>query len=121
VVIIPFQIVVDVLFLNMKEWYLRIPIHDYLDYIRFRFYSRKARWKGYEPFKNRSIKRELQSLDQLCFSSQFYFVMTIYVSGMSQIILGLQCQLWTEGYNNLGDMATIPLSMLILLLCFFLD
>lgn len=68
-VIIPFQVVVDVFFLNMKEWYVNIPLHDYLDYLKFRFYARKTHWKGYEGFRNVALTKNLQSLDQLCFSS----------------------------------------------------
>jgi len=58
-------------------------MHDYLDYMQFRFVNRKARWKGNEGFVNTVISKNLQSLDQLCFSSQYYFVMTIYVAGMA--------------------------------------
>jgi hypothetical protein len=58
------------------EWYHHKPLHDYLDYLAFRFTLRKARWKGDEGNENINtfIEKNLQSLDQLCFSSQFYFV-----------------------------------------------
>ena len=59
VFIIPFQIVTDVFFMNMKEWYVRVPLHDYLDYLRFRFFARKARWKGYEGFRNPALAKSL--------------------------------------------------------------
>ena len=79
----PFQIVVDILQLNVDEWYHNKPIHDYLDYMKYRFSTRKARWKGDEGFVNKMINKNLRSLDSLCFSSQHYFVMTLYVAGMA--------------------------------------
>jgi hypothetical protein len=88
-VIAPAQIVIDIMFLNIVEWYNYLPIHDYLDYMAYRFKTRKARWKGSEPFVNRKVAHELRSLDQLCFSSQHYFVQTLYVSGMTQVVLGI--------------------------------
>lgn len=75
--------------MNVEEWYHHAPIHDYLDYMRYRFATRKARWKGNEDFINTKIEEKLQSLDQLCFSSQHYFVLTLYVAGMCQMILGI--------------------------------
>jgi len=68
-VIAPAQIVIDVCFLNIVEWYHRMPLHDYLDYMAHRFKTRKASWKGDEPFVNRQVAADLRSLDQLCFSA----------------------------------------------------
>jgi len=88
-VIAPAQIVIDVCFLNIVEWYHRMPLHDYLDYMAHRFKTRKASWKGDEPFVNRQVAADLRSLDQLCFSAQHYFVQGLYVAGMSQVVLGI--------------------------------
>lgn len=41
------------------EWYHFLPVHDYLDYLNFRFTQRKASWKGDEPFVNKQIKKDL--------------------------------------------------------------
>ena len=75
--------------MNLIEWYLWLSMHDYLDYLNFRFINRKARWKGNEKTMNNAIDPNSQSIDQLCFSSQFYFVTTIYVAGMAQVIIGM--------------------------------
>jgi hypothetical protein len=82
-----------------------MPIHDYLDYLAFRFSLRKARWKGDEGAENvnKYIDPALQSLDQLCFSSQFYFVQTLYVAGLSLVCLGLQTLVWVPDYNVFAD------------------
>ena len=82
-VIVPWQVIIDICFLNIVEWYHLLPIHDYLDYMAYRFSTRKSRWKGNEPFTNEMVAAEVRSLDQLCFSSQHYFVQTLYVSGMT--------------------------------------
>lgn len=74
IVILPFQVVIDIWFLNIQEWYHYRPIHDYLDYLAFRYATRKARWKGSEGFVNKQVAADLQSLDQMCFSAQHYFV-----------------------------------------------
>ena len=109
--------VVDVIQLNVTEWYHNLPLHDYLDYLKFRFANRKTRWKGNEGFVNTKIAPSLTSIDQLCFSSQHYFVNCLYVGGMSQVIIGMQTLLYVENYNCFSDMATIPVSMVILLFC----
>ena len=64
-------------------------MHDYLDFLNFRFSQRKALWKGNEGSKNTAIDPNLQSIDQLCYSSQHYFVTTIFVAGLAQVIIGM--------------------------------
>jgi len=65
VVIIPFQIVIDVFFQNIVEWYFKLPVHDYLDYLHYRFRKRTTRWKGDEEIPNTQVGVNLVSLDQL--------------------------------------------------------
>lgn len=45
----------------------------------------------------------------MCFSSQYYFIITLCASGFNQIVLGIQILLGVKDYNIFGDMATIPL------------
>jgi len=63
IVIAPPQVIIDIIFLNIVEWYHRLPIHDYLDYMAHRFDTRKARWKGNEPFSNIQVEESLRALD----------------------------------------------------------
>lgn len=67
------------------------------------------------------IEKTQQSVDKLCFSSQFYFVQTIYVAGMCQIVLGIQTLLWAENYNMFGDFATIPIFCWTVMLMAFVE
>lgn len=53
--IVPFSICVDIIQLNVTEWYYHLPIHDYLDYLNFRFTNRKSLWKGNEAVYNNAI------------------------------------------------------------------
>ena len=63
IVIIPFQVIIDIFFLNINEWYHNLPAHDYLDYLAFRFKTRKTKWKGNEQVTNIQIDESLRSLD----------------------------------------------------------
>ena len=94
-------------------------MHDYLDYLNFRFINRKSRWKGNEASYNAAIDPNLQSIDQLCYSSQHYFVTTIYVAGMAQVIVGMQTLLWVPNYSCYSDQATPPVTIMMLLICIF--
>ena len=120
-VIAPAQIVIDVCFLNIVEWYHRLPLHDYLDYMAHRFKTRKASWKGHEPFVNRQLEPDVRSLDQLCFSAQHYFVQTLWVAGMSQMVLAIQVLLWAPGYNLFADLGTLPVLLSTWALCTLLE
>jgi len=119
--IAPFQVVIDIIFLNIIEWYHHRPIHDYLDYMALRFSRRRARWKGNEAIVNKQIDEGLQSLDKLCFSAQHYFVQTLYVSGMTQVVLGVQALLWCEGYSIFADFGTVPTLLVCYALCLLLE
>lgn len=104
-------------FLNIQEWYHYRAIHDYLDYLAFRYATRKARWKGSEGVVNKQVAPDLRSLDQMCFSAQHYFVQTLYVSGMTQVVLGIQVLLWAEGYNVFADLGTLPVLLATVAMC----
>ena len=116
----PFQIAIDVIQLNTTEWYQHLTLHDYLDYLNFRFANRKSRWKGNEGFYNAKISEDLKSIDQLCYSSQFYFVISLYVSGLCKVMIGMQSLLWVENYNCFGDQATLPISAVTIVFCFII-
>ena len=51
-------------------------IYDYLIYTRYRFLQRETRWKGLEDSLDECIDESVRTLDQMCFSSQYYMMMT---------------------------------------------
>ena len=94
-------------------------IYEYLVYSRYRFLQRETRWKGMENTLDECIDENLRRVDQMCFSSQFYFAMTFHMSGMIYILLAFQCWLRTSSpqYNPFSDTAFIPIAIF-LIVCF---
>jgi len=106
VVIIPFQIVVDVLIHSANELYHGWKMYDYLIYTRYRFLQREVRWKAMEDSLDECIDESLRTMDQMCFSSQYYMILTIHVNGMFMFGLGIEVMIRHE-YNFLGDQASL--------------
>jgi hypothetical protein len=65
------------------------------------------------------IDENLRRVDQMCFSSQFYFAMTFHLNGMVYILLAFQCWLRTSSpqYNPFSDTAFIPITIF-LMVCY---
>eukprot|EP00957_Ditylum_brightwellii_P197395 15039060-Ditylum_brightwellii.AAC.1 len=115
VVIIPFQIVADIFIHSSLELFHGWKIRDYLIYARYRFLQREARWKGLEDSLDECIDESLRTLDQMCFSSQFYMMMTIHVNGMIYLVLGIEMMARAH-YNPFGDPA-MPLLIAFVVVC----
>lgn len=47
--------------------------------------------------------------------------MTIYVSGMCQIVLAIQSMLWAKGYNMFGDFCLIPVVLTVFIFCYLTE
>lgn len=82
VVIIPFQFIADIFIHGSQELYHGWKLYDYLMYARYRFEQRELRWKGLEDNLDECIDESLRSMDQMCFSSQFYMMLTLHVNGI---------------------------------------
>ena len=82
--IIPFQIIADILLHNALELLHGWKVHEYLEYCRVRFQQREVWWKGLErkDTQDECIEESLRSMDQMCFSSQYYMLNTIHVNAM---------------------------------------
>ena len=130
--IIPFTFVCDTFLHNANELLHGWKIYDYLSYQRYRFSVREYRWMLRNPveihfclciciallalIRNRSlsqvmdesISEEFQTVDLLCFSSQFYFLMGLLSYAMVLICMSIEAFL-RLGYNPLGDMAFLIL------------
>jgi len=102
VVIIPFQIVMDVLTFNIQELFHGWKVYEYLKYARYRFINRTSRWKGLEQVYDESIDPGLRAIDQMCFSSQYYFVITLGGAGSFLFVLALSMML-RANYNMFED------------------
>ena len=102
VVLIPFQFIADVFTLSVLELFHGWKIYDYLIYTRYRFLQRETRWKGLEDSLDECIDESVRTLDQMCFSSQYYMMLTVLVNGIMMFIFGMQMMVQAE-YNVFGD------------------
>jgi len=109
VAIIPFQIFADVLLHNSLELLHGWKTLDYLEYCRVRFYQREVWWKGFESNTlDECIEESLRSIDQMCFSSQYYMLNTIHVNAIIYLVIGIEMMI-RANYNLFGDPAMIPI------------
>lgn len=120
IVIIPFNVISDYLFQNLIEFYDGTPIHDYYDFIRWRFSTRKYSWALDEVKTNYALNKSSRTIEKLCFSSQFYFLLTLSVSGSFFIQMGV-VTLILQKHNIFGDVASILIVVMMILICYIID
>merc|ERR1712072_1569508 len=98
IVIIGFQVITDVFLHSVLELFHGWKIYEYLVYTRYRFLQRETRWKGMEDSLDECIDEGMRTLDQMCFSSQYYMMMTVQVNGIMMFIFGMQMMVQAQ-YN----------------------
>jgi hypothetical protein len=108
-VMVPAQFVADVWLLNAQELVHGWKLYDYVSYQKYRFSVREYRWQMKCETLDESIAEPLQTLDLLCFSSQYYFMCTLYAWGMLVSMFGITIMLRHDvdgiKYHMLGDPA----------------
>ena len=114
-VIIPFQITADIFIHASQELFHGWKIYDYLVYTRYRFLQRETRWKGLEDSLDECIDESMRTLDQMCFSSQFYLMLVIHVNGIVYLVLGIEMMVRAK-YNLFGD-PVMPLLLPFVVIC----
>lgn len=110
--IIPFSMVMDVFLLNAQELIHGWRVYDYISYQRYRFNVREHRWMLRNEILDESIKEPMQTLDLMCFSSQFYFINALFAMGMLLVMFGCTIFMRTD-YNMFGD-PVLPLMFMII-------
>jgi hypothetical protein len=111
VILIPFQCVTDIFIYSANELFWGWKIYEYLVYSRYRFLQRETRWKGLEDSLDECIEESYRTADQMCFSSQFYLMVTIHTNGMLYAVFAFVTMLRapapaTDGiYVMFGDFA----------------
>jgi hypothetical protein len=103
-VFIVIQPLVDVFNHSQCELFHGWKIYEYLVYSRYRFLQRETRWKGMEPNLDECIEESLRRVDQMCFSSQYFFMMTIHVNGIIYIAISYEVWLFWD-YSPFSDSA----------------
>merc|ERR1712178_217111 len=74
---------------NATEIVHGVKITDYMLYAKYRWKHRLVRWLFDDPRFDRTVNETVQSTNHLCFSPQFYFILTYYSWGIILIILAL--------------------------------
>jgi len=104
VVIIPFQLSNDVLHFNIAEFYHGEKIYEYLKSLVDRYKNRKTTWKGLDEDIDTDMEEISRRVDQFCFSSQYFFLMSIGTTGVFLMLLGGQTII-SAAYNPFNDTA----------------
>jgi len=108
-VIIPFTFFSDVLLLNAQELIHGWKLFDYVSYQAHRFSVREDRWQMRLTIVDESIAEPLQTLDMMCFSSQYYFMSALHAMGMLSVMFGITVCLRQE-FNPFGDPYTFAIT-----------
>ena len=108
VVILFFQLACDMFLHNVLELFHGWKIHDYLVFVRFHFNERRVRWVGMDDQYDEALDEGIRTLHQMGFSSQYYFMSFIHVTGMVLVVLGIEAMMRVS-YNFFGDPATLLL------------
>ncbi|RLN47833.1 hypothetical protein BBJ28_00001738 [Nothophytophthora sp. Chile5] len=103
-IILLFQLVTEVFVLNVVELFQGWKLYDYLVYCRYRFLQREQRWKGLETNLDECIDESLRTLDQMCFSSQFFMMCTVHITGIVFFVVAIEIMA-RASYNLFGDPA----------------
>lgn len=96
--LILFQPFLDIFNYSQMELYHGWKVYEYLVYSRYRFLQRETRWKGMEDSLDECIDESLRRVDQMCFSAQYYMMVTIQACGIVYVMLGFEC--WIRVSNN---------------------
>jgi len=113
--IIPFQLITDILLHNALELMHGWKMHEYLEYCKVRFLQREVWWKGLETSTlDECIDESLRSMDQMCFSSQYYMLNTIHVNAIIYFVLGIEMMTRAK-YTAFGDPALFYIVITILM------
>ncbi|CAM9092103.1 unnamed protein product, partial [Ectocarpus fasciculatus] len=119
-IIIGFTVLADVILLSCQELFQGWKVYEYLVYSKYRFLQRECRWKGMEDTLDECLDETVRTLDQMCFSSQFYFMLTVHVSGIIYFVFGIEIMLRWE-YNAFSDTAAMAIIFYLIACAIFLE
>ena len=71
-------------------------------------YVRAHRWKGMEDTLDECIDDTMRTLDQMCFSSQYYMMLALYTNGLFLAVIGMEMMIRSD-YNLWADPAFTPI------------
>eukprot|EP00435_Cladocopium_sp_Y103_P075933 s60_g69.t1 len=112
----PFQVIADRICVNIAECYHGWKVTDYLEYCSYRFIIRTTDWKGRDNILDQTLSPHVRSIDQMCFSDQFYFVNLLQTVGVMSLIFGMQVTFEAQ-WNMFEDPATPAVLAYAICLC----
>jgi hypothetical protein len=115
VVIIVFTLSMDMFLLNTLELVHGWRLYDYVSYQKYRFTVRDKRWQLASNACDDSISESLRRVDLLCFSSQFYFVITLGGYCLFLVLMAVTVFL-RDSWNFFGD----PVLSILIVLCWLI-
>jgi hypothetical protein len=112
-----FTVCNDIIMHNLLEEYSNIQMHDFLDYCRYRYYVRPTNWCLDDPTINFCIEFDVRKMYKLCFSSQYYYLKSVYMSGLCFVTIGITTVFVNE-INPFADSATIFIFIVAFIICY---
>eukprot|EP01006_Ploeotia_vitrea_P030746 TRINITY_DN63088_c1_g2_i1.p1 TRINITY_DN63088_c1_g2~~TRINITY_DN63088_c1_g2_i1.p1 ORF type:complete len:486 (+),score=-25.79 TRINITY_DN63088_c1_g2_i1:1-1458(+) len=92
----------NLLIYSQNELYHGWKVYEYLVYSRYRFLQRETRWKGMEEALDECIEESLRKMDQMCFSSQYFLMLSVFAIGLIYIIFAFEVWL-RANYSPFSD------------------
>lgn len=118
IVIVPALLVLDIFKLCTIEMMHGVDVYTYASFQNWRFANRSQRWTLSAARGDALLFDHLQRLDLMCFSSQYYFIVSCATLGLLLIVFGAN-QFLRHRFNPFGDPALLPIccsTMLVLTL-----
>eukprot|EP00933_Yihiella_yeosuensis_P063043 TRINITY_DN6609_c2_g2_i1.p1 TRINITY_DN6609_c2_g2~~TRINITY_DN6609_c2_g2_i1.p1 ORF type:complete len:1191 (-),score=286.08 TRINITY_DN6609_c2_g2_i1:195-3314(-) len=116
IMMLPFQLLSDKICINIAECYHGWHVTEYLEYCNYRYLVRTTDWKGNDNQHDQTLSPHVRSLDQMCFSDQYYYVNLLMTFGILSWIFGMQV-CFTSGWNIFDDPASPMVLFMGLCLC----
>lgn len=93
--------IIDVFLLHILEILHGYKLYDYFTYCDYKFRHRQHKWVTHGKF-DKSIIHSWRSLDNMSFSSQYYFIVSLTTWGAIFLCLGMTTMLRND-YNPFAD------------------
>lgn len=100
IIILP-QLIINVFLIHILEILFGFKLYDYFTYSDYRFRHREQKWLSHQKL-DRSIIHSWRSIDNYCFSSQYYYVISLSTWGIIYLYLGMTTMIRNE-YNPFAD------------------
>lgn len=95
------QLIINNFLLHILETVHGYKVYDYFTYCDYRFRIRTKKWIGSAQL-DRSIAHSWRSIDNMSFSSQYYYIVSLTTWGILFLYLGLTAMIRNK-YNPFAD------------------